>query len=358
MPAPRSSAPPSIRELAAKLGVSRTTVSLALRNDPCVAPDTRRRILDVAHRAGYRSNALVNALMAQVRQGQRLKPTGEVVTYLTAYERENDWKAIPSVVAQYEGARERAAELGFKVEIMWMGTRGVQSAHIARVLAARGIRGSILAPLAIDHHTLELAWNDHTTVAIGYSFRQVALHRAVHHNMNAAFACYGSLRRLGYERIGLAMHEADDARVHNFWISGYLGSQRVHGGERLAPCLFSDFSNPKPFLAWYRRARPDAIIGIWPHLPLAWLREAGVGVPGEVAFASLDIGDARAGEIAGIRQDNRNVGMAAMDVLAGQLFRNEIGVPAVPKVTMIEGVWMDGATAPRRAEVARGDGQT
>lgn len=340
--------PPSIRELAVKLGVSRTTVSLALRNDPTVAPDTRRRILDAAHRAGYRSNALVNALMAQVRQGQRLKPTGEVVTYLTAYEREHDWRNIPSIVAQYEGARERAAELGFKVEIMWMGTRGAQSAHIARVLAARGIRGSILAPMAIDHHTLELSWNTHTTVAVGYSFAQVALHRAVHHNMSAAYACYSSLRRLGYERIGFAMHETDDARVHHFWMSGYLGSQRIYGGEKLTPCLYPDFDDARTFLAWYRRARPDAVIGIWKHLPLVWLREAGVDVPRETAFASLDIGDARAGEVAGILQDNRNVGMAAMDVLAGQLFRNEIGVPAVPKLTMIEGVWLDGATAPRR----------
>lgn len=339
---------PNMRELAAKLGVSTTTVSLALRSDPRIPLATREKVQAVAQEMGYRTNALVNALMSQVRQSSRLTPTGEVVTYLTSFDTSDFWKDVPSMSAQFEGARERAAELGFKMEVMWLGNRARQSQHTARVLASRGIRGSILAPLPVDHQTLELDWNAHTVIAIGYSFGQAAVNRAVHHNINAALACYENLRKLGYERIGLAIHELDDARVHGLWTCGYLGSQRLHGGTALPPMYISDYKDSNPFFEWLEAHRPDAIIGIWNHTPLHWLAKAGIDVPGQIGFASLDIGDNQVGQIAGILQDNHNVGVAAMDTLAGQLFRNEIGIPRVPKFTMIEGTWMYGKTVMRR----------
>jgi hypothetical protein len=37
-----------------------------------------------------------------------------------------------------------------------------------------------------------------------------------------------------------------------------------------------------------------------------------------------------------------------MNLLAGQLFRNETGIPSIPEVTLVEGTWIDGPTAPRK----------
>ncbi|MFA6959193.1 MAG: LacI family DNA-binding transcriptional regulator [Opitutaceae bacterium] len=343
-----SSPPPSIRELAAQLGISRTTVSLALRRHPSVASKTRDRVLAAAKKAGYQSNALVNALMTQVRGRKRLNPTGEVITYLTAFENQEHWKTMPSIVAQYEGAKVRASELGFDLQHMWMGNLGMHSRRISHTLRSRGIRASLLAPLPMDHDTLALNWNDHTVVAIGYSFQQVALHRVVHHNINAMFACYASLRRFGYKRIGLTIHRLDDSRVNHLWQCGFLGAQRIYGGDRLEPLIFDDYVDPSPFVKWLRASKPDALIGIWRHVTLDWLQELGINVPEDMGFASLDPGTEYEGRIAGIHQDNHSVGMAAVDVLAGQLFRNEIGIPSAPKITMVEGTWMDGPTVTRR----------
>ncbi|MDR1282915.1 MAG: LacI family transcriptional regulator [Opitutaceae bacterium] len=344
---PEKSSVPTVRELAARLGISHTTVAFALRNSPRVSPETRKRVLAAAQAAGYRKNPLVNALMAQVRQRHRLKPTGEVVAFLTSHATEDDWRRHPSLVQQFDGARKRAQELGFDLQPVWMGDVGEHSWQAARVLAARGVRGSVLAPIGIHHRTLELDWTEHAVVTIGYSFRQVSLHRAVHDNVNLAMSCYSHLRKTGYRRIGMAMLKQDNERVRHSWLTGFLGAQHVHGGARVAPLLFSDYTDPAPFLEWFERRQPDAVIGIWQNLPLTWLRERGVRVPEETGYATLDVGDC-AGRLAGMLQDNRGVGAAAMDLLGSQLFRNEIGIPKTPTVTMIEGTWVDGPTVARR----------
>lgn len=343
-----SHTPSTIRELAARLGLSTATVSRALRNQPNVSSVTRARVHNAAKTAGYRPSALINALMSQVRSRHRMRPTGEVIAYLTAFENEEHWRTMPSLVAQYEGARERARELGFTLQALWLGDRGSRSRSVGRVLRARGIRGSLLAPLPIGHRVLDLDWDALTVTAIGYSFHQASLHRVVHHNMHAMFTAYARLRQLGYARIGLALHRDDDARVLHLWLSGFLGSQHVYGGARIAPLLFDDYCDSSPFLAWHRKLRPDVVIGIWRHVTLDWMKQAGVAVPEETGFASLDLGNDQPGRIAGILQDNTAVGAAAVDLLTGQLFRNETGIPAAPKATLIEGSWTDGPSAPGR----------
>lgn len=59
----------SIRDLAELAGVSRTTVSLALRDNSKVAAETREMIQRLAREHDYRSHPAVNALMQQVGRG-------------------------------------------------------------------------------------------------------------------------------------------------------------------------------------------------------------------------------------------------------------------------------------------------
>ena len=341
------------RDLAKKLGLSHSTVAMCLRNDPRVAAKTRERVLKCARENGYRPNPLVGALMAQVRGKRRQKDTGEVVAFLTASESADAWKNLFSASRQFEGASSRGKQLGFSVQPFWLGNRGTRCRALDRVLTARGISGLLLAPLPIDYRTLELSWERYALIAMGYSFSQLAPHRVVHHNLKTMFTCYHQLRLLGHRRIGLVLQPEADERVLHLWSTAFLGAQRLYQGDRLEPCWIPTLTDPAPFLSWYKRRRPDAVIGIWNHEPLAWLRAAGIDVPGEVSFASLDLGEENIGRIAGVLQDNRNVGIAAMDVLASVLLQNEVGLPLIPRVTMIEDTWLDGPTVTRRDKTPR-----
>ncbi|MBB5803681.1 DNA-binding LacI/PurR family transcriptional regulator [Saccharothrix ecbatanensis] len=64
MPARKRGRPtaPSIRDVAAAAGVSYQTVSRVLNDSPNVLPDTRRQVLDVIERLGYRPNRAARAL--------------------------------------------------------------------------------------------------------------------------------------------------------------------------------------------------------------------------------------------------------------------------------------------------------
>lgn len=58
----------TIADIAKEAGVSRATVSLALNGKPGVAPETRRRILEIAERLNYRPNASARGLALQRTQ--------------------------------------------------------------------------------------------------------------------------------------------------------------------------------------------------------------------------------------------------------------------------------------------------
>ncbi len=75
-----------------------------------------------------------------------------------------------------------------------------------------------------------------------------------------------------------------------------------------------------------------------------WLPAAGAKVPETCGFADLDVDDESDTPYSGIRQNNEQVSAAAIDLVIGQLQRHERGLPKCPKIMLVEGKWVDGAT--------------
>jgi LacI family transcriptional regulator len=333
--------------LAKLAGVSHTTVSLALRNHPRVSERTRKRIRALADEMGYRPNALVSALMSQVRSNRRVVAQ-EVIGFLTGGPTSDWWREWPSIVENYQGARQRAEQLGFRLETLWLGPGGAEARSTAKVLHARAMRGAILAPLPVPHGSIELDWARLAVATIGYSFDQVPLHRAAHHHVNGVLVLYEQLRALGYRRIGLAMSIDELVRVKHYWLAGLLTGQELYGGDRVPHLIFQGDRNQERFFAWFKKQRPDVVVGV-ARDTYYWLKEARVRIPGDVGYAHLNLRDVQPGNIAGIEQKSVEIGAAATDLLVSQLYHNEYGSPATPNCTLLDGSWVPGATAPGRA---------
>lgn len=336
--------PPTLRELAARLGVSHATVSMALRNSPAISKATRLRVQALAKEAGYHGNILVSALLSQVRRG-RLDPSGEVIALLVEGSgRDANWR--PDLVEGVKSAKHRALKSGLTVEVFPLGQRGCDSKHVGRVLSNRGTRGIILAPMSLMLQPLEIDWNLHAVLAVGYSFQQQEMHRVANAHFNGLLCAYGQLRSRGYRRIGCMLLRDEDERARHYWLAAALAAPRVHGGVALVPLMQSCPPDEMAFRKWFIRTRPDALIGNQPDYALEWLRKMKVRVPDDVGYASLDV--MKDTGIAGIRQSWGGMFAAAVDQLTGELARNEFGLPVEPKVTLIEGTWVDGETVKRR----------
>lgn len=332
-----------MRALAAQLGLSQATVSLALRNHPSISVPTRERVQALARQQGYRANVLVSALLTQVRSG-RLNEQGETIAFLDAGPKPDSWTVPPSFVEGFMRASVRASQLGLRLDPFWLGPRGAHSVQIARILVSRGIRGFIIPPVPLDLRPLKLDWDRHASVAVGFSFQQKPMHRVGNAHFNGMFACYRELYARGHRRIGLMLRTQDDERALHSWQGAFLIASRYFGGLPLEPLALEEPCDPGLFFQWFDSHKPDAVIGVYPDPALDWLRGRGITVPGEVSYASLDVDATTVGQVAGIRQNHGAIFSTAVEVLAGGLSRNEFGLPDISKVTLIDGLWTDGPT--------------
>ncbi len=114
--------------------------------------------------------------------------------------------------------------------------------------------------------------------------------------------------------------------------------------EMPVPLLFAKPGDEQSFAAWYSAHRPDCVVANFPYIK-DWLGELGIDVPKQCAFAILDRDESMPG-IAGIDQRSDAVAAAAVDMLVAQLDRNEVGFPSIARGVFIDGIWIDGPSAP------------
>ena len=58
-----------MKEIAARIGTSPSTISRALRNDPRISAKMRRRVLREAKKTGYVPDRTISSTMQRVRSG-------------------------------------------------------------------------------------------------------------------------------------------------------------------------------------------------------------------------------------------------------------------------------------------------
>src|SRR5258708_3337364 len=130
--------PPTMRQIAQRAGVNRSTVSLALRNDPRLKAETRQKIHDLAKEMGYRQNPTVARLMTQLRAGQQKHFRSNIAVL--------DFGPLGEIEQQiWIGARQRAKMLGYGLEFFHV--RDFAAPRLEQILVNRGIQGLIISPL-------------------------------------------------------------------------------------------------------------------------------------------------------------------------------------------------------------------
>jgi len=335
-----SSSPVTLAQIAKISGLSRSTVSYALRNDPLASQETRERVQKLAAEMGYKPNPLLAAWMAQ-RRGSRDNGGHEVIAYVTAFGRGERWRTSATHLRQFRGALERGRATGYKVEVFDTTPDQMSAKRLSDILTTRGIRGIIVAPLPAHHGTLELAWDKFAAVSIGYSLAEPLLHRVTVDHYHSMLMTMQKLRMAGARRIGFAFPEDNVLRVDGIWQSVYLLYQAGVPTKSRVPLFMPPAADWKSanFLAWFDKHKPDAIV-CGQSSPRDWLVARPAVEAQHVRFAQVNFsGDG--GADCGVDQYHELVGATALDMVAAQLQHNELGVPVNPRVIMTKGRWSD-----------------
>ena len=340
----------SLRDIAEKAGVSRMTVSLALRGNPQVSKEMQARIRRIAEELGYQPNAKVSRAMAELARSRHVQ-ADERLAFLTSEKTEHGWKEWRYNLECFNGAKKRALEYGYVLEPFWLRLPTTSPEKIGRMLWSRGIEGVMVAPLGNDFckdgiRTFDFDWSRFSAVEMAESLDEPRLDCARHDHFNGMLLALFSLESLGYRRIGLVLDSILDVRTRHRWYSAYLLWKKVRGFSEELPAMFYDEFELEQVKQGIRKMKLDALVSVRPTLS-SELEAAGLRVPADIGVAMLDRppGDKRG--LSGISQNTEAIGSAASDLLVGLVRRGEKGIPAFPSQTICGGLWFDGATTRR-----------
>lgn len=337
----------TLSDIAAKVGYSKNTVSLALRGDPQIPPPTRDRIRKIADELGYQPNAVVSHLMAQLRASQA--PRFQAKLALVNANRDQDaLRKHPTIPTYVEGCERRAARLGYGFDRFWLHDPTMRAETWIRVLRTRNIKGMILVGLMDQNRLpahLRPVWENFPAVVTGVRTREPALSfSSVDHHHLVLTAVEHALT-LGYRRPALVLDDIIDRLVERRFSAGFLTAQDPLPANRRIP-MFREvnqaWQNPKVFQTWLKRHQPDVLFTLY-NVVFDWLKTCELRVPQDIGVIQLEWRASRP-EIAGMNQHNDVTGEAAVDLVVSQIHNNEHGVPSFPRAALIGATWVDGAT--------------
>lgn len=332
----------TVRDVAAAARVHFTTAARALKNDPRISAETCARVKDAARQLGYMPDPMMSAFAAYRQKDQIPKFRG-TIAWVTNFPKRHDWHNLASD-RYYDGAVQQAAELGYQLEEFWLHEPKMTAKRASQILFSRGIRGLLLAPQPHNRGHLSLRWEDFSVVSFGYSMVRPKVHLVAPAHFRAVVTCFRQLRALGHRKIGFYCEHSKDERNDRLWSSAFLSERELLPESREIPLLMPKVYAAPPLLQWYRRYRPTAIITTYQGSgPLKWLRDAKCRIPQEVSIAFLNT-EQTSLNVAGINEHSAQIGIAAVNLLAGMLQRGERGLPEAPLRVLVEGVWADAPT--------------
>jgi DNA-binding LacI/PurR family transcriptional regulator len=341
-----------LRDVAAKVGVSHVTVSLALRGDSRISTERRKEIAAVAERLGYRPDPMLASLSAY-RQAKKPIAIRSTIAWLNQWPDPRQLRRFQEFDAYWRGAQDYAHRLGYRLEEFIVGG-DMTPARLQQILLARNVRGILIPPHAAGLKLDGFDWNQFSVVRLGISVAEPRVHIVTSDQMNCAATAFGRMWARGYRRIGYVTSHRFDRNTGGNFRAGYLSAQDVHVPLRrhLSPLMISEDStltDVRALRRWLRSTKVDAILGGLGNLSTV-LASAHCQVPQDIGVAALSRLDGKFD--AGVDQNSVEVGRVALATLAGLVHQNERGIPEYCRRVLVEGRWVDGASLPDRRERA------
>lgn len=325
---------PTIRDIAKQLGLGKSTVQRALAGQGNISAKTRQSVLDSAKQLGYHPDPLFSSL---ARQRTRHRRTLLEIAYVHSSDARAGIIPFEQVAAEAKSLGYRARRID-PVELS-------SGSRLMDVLYHRGHVGVIIGPVRSVMHATILN-NTHLPVVCCGRIEQLPLHTVQPDITDGVRIAWKKMIEAGCRRIGpaICMHpppiEDDLDRL-----GAVLSCQQDLPVRHRIPALKSDLRDLDSLLEWFRRHKPDAVLG-FSVAQYYMLKDAGVDMR-RVGFASLHTSPTNDPHISGMDEANDRVVQESVHMLDQLIRRRSVGTPDEPLHLLIPGRWRDGRTLHR-----------
>jgi DNA-binding LacI/PurR family transcriptional regulator len=333
--------------LAKHAGVSKNTVSLALRGDSRIPPGTRQHIEAIAVRLGYRKNPVVAHLMSELRRARKPR-YHRTLALLNGHLDRHALTKNPTVSVWARGCRRRGESQGYRFDEFWLHDPELNASRLLRILKSRGIDGAIVLGAFHTNHLPErfaALWSEIPCVVAGVRTHQPTLSFCCVDHHALMLEAVERVLELGYSRPALVLSHAVDELVEGRFSAGMWRGQLGLPVRQRIPSFDKRDSGKAcmaDFLEWMRVRKPDVIFTL--HRDLReWLEGAGYKVPEDVGLVALESSEA---VVSWASMDQRNdlSGEAAVDMVVSMIHNNESGIPEYPRAVLGSSHWLPGKT--------------
>jgi DNA-binding LacI/PurR family transcriptional regulator len=326
-----------MKDVGARLGLNRSTISRALRNDPSIPKKTRDRIQAACTALGYQPNSLISELASSRWQaGNTAK--GIVIAHIICKRKELKVSIDMDLVIS-----KQAALLGYQVET-FRREEFSSSAKLQRVLRHHNITDVIIDPIFEKDLRIELDWEKFICVQIHPGFYPLSLHSVHHNHFDAVLLCWQKAVSYGYRRIGILLldHEMN-LKDDLLRLSAAHACQNVLFGQLPAIPVFQftieDLKVPE-FFHWARLHQPEVIIGFSDAHFYFYRTEFRREIP------YICLHNKTAVKFSGIADANEACGREAVKLLHYCRRTHQWGIPEERIDHVVEPTWVDGKSLP------------
>lgn len=327
------------KDLAEHLGVNRSTITRALKNDPQISQAMRGKVQRLAKKMGYHLDPKISQLMAQIKIKDTSKQFSTLAVWNPMEYPISDRRLNYDFRQVFAGAKEQARMLGYQLEEFWRGTYTPK--RLASILRHRNAQGLLMLQ-SYEEYEFDCNLERLSVVSLDYfTTHAFPVHRILHDTQYALEYTLHKANELGFKNPALIYPSTTSTPtaeiIRGTFESIYIRYNSLERREQFPYFIVdvTDEKQKKEMMRSIRKLKPDHIITYHCHT----LEKMFDGrLPENTPVFDFSLKEPQHKD-PGIRPPSRAIGACAVRKIISMIHTGERGIPEFPETTYIRGTW-------------------